>query len=459
VGRLAGLRPGRITAIAAAITALWATPASADTIVSFTFDDGWADQLPAKATLAEHDMNATFYLITDRVGNPGYFTWGDVASLHADGNEIAGHTTNHQSLTSLPPDQARAAVCDSRQALLARGYPQVSFAYPRGDNDAATEGLVQECGYLSGRDVTPIGTWEALGERETIPPANRWALRTPGTIDVNDTLAEIKDWIMDAERVDVTEGDVWIPLVFHHICDLPNPACEDPDQINGQYITSSDFDALLDWLEARESLGTHVRTIADVMAPGTSPDTTAPVTQISCDGASCQSGFYNHVVSVALSATDTGGLGVKEIRYTTNGSDPTPSSPLYTGAIPIGSTTTIKFRAWDNAGNVEAVRARTILIDTVRPTSAIRCNGGSCSSGFYNRAVWVTLSGSDTGGSGLRNIRYTTNGSTPTSSSPIYSGPIRVCSTTTIKWRAEDNAGNVESPIQSRTIRLTRRRC
>ncbi len=345
-------------AIAAAITAFSAAPASADTIVSLTFDDGNANQLAAKEILADHEMRATFYIITGRVGNPGVFTWDDIASLHSDGNEMGGHTSNHQSLTALPPDQARAAICDARQALLARSYPQVSFAYPFGNNDAVTEGLVEECGYLSGRDVTPIAQW-AMEDRETIPPANPWALRTPGSIDVNDTLAEIQTWIMDAEVVDQTEDDVWIPLVFHHICDPPNPACADPDQVDGQYITSSDFDALLDWLQAREPMGTRAETVAEVI----DPDTQSPTSQISCDGGPCQTGNYSHAVSATLSATDPGSSGLKGIRYTTDGSEPSASSPLYTGPIPVTSPTTIRFRAEDHVGNVESpVKSQDIQV-------------------------------------------------------------------------------------------------
>jgi len=335
--------------------------AAADTTVSLTFDDGWADQLPAKETLAEHDMKATFYLITDRVGNPNYFTWGDIASLHADGNEIGGHTTNHQSLTGLPPDQAKAAVCDARQALLARGYPQVSFAYPRGDNDAATEGMVEECGYLSGRDVTPTPEWVTSVVAEAIPPLNRWAIRTPGTIDSGDSLSEIQVWITNAEALGET-SDVWVPLTFHHICD-PNVTDCLAGPAEDQYITPSDFDALLEWLEDRESMGTHVKTVAEVI----DPDKVPPVSQISCDASACASLYY-HPVSVALSASDPGSSGLKGIRYTTDGSDPTPSSPLYTGPIPVNSTTTIKFRAEDHVGNVEApVKSQTITVDTAPP--------------------------------------------------------------------------------------------
>ena len=85
--------------------------------------------------------------------------------------------------------------------------------------------------------------------------------------------------------------------------------------------------------------------------------------------------------------------GVKEIRYTTDGSDPTSSSPVYAGGIAVNETRTIKFRAEDNAGNLEAVKSQTIVIDTVNPTSSILCDGAACPNDFYDHAVSVSLSG------------------------------------------------------------------
>jgi peptidoglycan/xylan/chitin deacetylase (PgdA/CDA1 family) len=432
------------------------TAAPDNTTVTLSFDDGNADQMPAVQMLDDHGMEGTFFIIPGRVDrlNSPYMTWAQVQTIYDHGNEIGGHTQNHLHLPTLPEAQQRSEICDGRQALLNRGYPQVSFAYPFGDHDATSERLVQECGYLSGRGVSGLG---GTGEpkAETIPPSNRWVIRTRGSVDVNDHLDEVEDWIMDAEAASRNTGaPTSMNLVFHHLCDPAVTNCADPNGVDDQYMTPSDFDALLSWLQARESTGTAVKTIGEMMAGQPPPqDTTPPATQIMCDGAACQSGFYNHAVSTTLSATDTGGSGLKEIRYMTDGTDPTASSPLYPGPIPVNSTTTIKFRAWDNAGNAEAVKSQTISIDTAKPTSAIKCDGAACSSVFYNHNVSATLSGSDTGGSGLKNIRYTTNGSTPTGSSPVYTGPISVSSTTTIRWRAEDNVGNLEA-IRSQTISI-----
>ncbi|HEY6771908.1 MAG TPA: polysaccharide deacetylase family protein [Solirubrobacterales bacterium] len=366
------MRRGLVILIA--LTLGWAlsagvSTASADTFVSLTFDDGNTDQLAAQPILAEHGMDATFYIITDRVSvRPGVFTWDDIASLFADGNEIGGHTTNHVSLTEETPEEAMAAVCDARQVLLAHGYPQVSFAYPRGDNDAATEQIVEECGYLSGRDVTVTADWPMQGE--TIPPADPLAIRTPGSIDVDDTLASIEQRITAVEAADDANGsaDAWIPLVIHHICDPNVTNCSDLNGVADQYITPQDFDSLLDWLQAREPT-TRVETMARVMDPA------PPTSQISCNGAACQLAGYESPVSVTLSATDTGrstgASGVQNIRYTTDGSNPTSSSPVYSGPISVASTTTIKFRAEDNAGNVESpVHSETIEVALPPATSS-----------------------------------------------------------------------------------------
>ncbi len=183
-------------------------------------------------------------------------------------------------------------------------------------------------------------------------------------------------------------------------------------------------------------------------------DTAAPTTAIECDGAACEP-YYTSAVNATLSATDSGTSGVDEIRFTTDGSAPTASSPAYSGPIPVNSTTTIKYRAFDNAGNAEATQTQVIVIDTAAPVSQIACDGGPCAAS-YDHGINVTLSANDASGSGLKEIRYTTDGTDPTGSSPIYNGgAIPVIATTTFKFRAEDNAGNVESPVQSRTVTIT----
>jgi hypothetical protein len=105
-----------------------------------------------------------------------------------------------------------------------------------------------------------------------------------------------------------------------------------------------------------------------------SADSAAPSTTIQCNAAACLNGTYytSSPVSVTLSANDGTGSGVQKIRYTTNGTDPTPVNGTdYTGAISINSTTTVKYRAYDNLGNEEAVGSQDILVDNTPPNLSL----------------------------------------------------------------------------------------
>ncbi len=88
-------------------------------------------------------------------------------------------------------------------------------------------------------------------------------------------------------------------------------------------------------------------------------DTTAPSTP----SATPAGGAYTSAQSVTLSAA-----GSSAIYYTTNGTTPTTSSTLYTGAISISSTTTLKALAVDAATNQSSVMTEVYTIDTTAPT-------------------------------------------------------------------------------------------
>jgi hypothetical protein len=185
-------------------------------------------------------------------------------------------------------------------------------------------------------------------------------------------------------------------------------------------------------------------------------DTTAPTSTITCNGGICSSGWYPASVTIGLSATDNpGGSGVSQIRYTTDGSDPTATTgTVYTGAVNVAVTTMVKYRAFDNAGNAEAVKSQLIQVDTAAPKASIACNGGTCAT-WYKAPVSVSLSATDTGGSGVAQIRYTLDGSTPTATTgTVYTGPFTVSSaTTTVTYRAFDGAGNASTSAKQ-TIQI-----
>ena len=88
----------------------------------------------------------------------------------------------------------------------------------------------------------------------------------------------------------------------------------------------------------------------------------------------------------------------------------------------------------------------TVTRDVTAPATTIACNGIVSCTGTYSGPVNVTLSADDGTGSGPRTIYYTTDGSTPTTSSPVYGGPFGVTAGATVAFFAADNVGNAEAP-------------
>jgi peptidoglycan/xylan/chitin deacetylase (PgdA/CDA1 family) len=340
--------------------------ATSPTVVTFTFDDGRQTQYSTRAPLAAHGMRGTFFVNSGLVGSSAsdwHMTWGQLHDLAADGNEITGHTLTHSDLTKLTSTNARREICDDRTNLLNQGFsPVISFAYPYGAYNSTVQGIARDCGYTSARQVSGIRAADCSScpYAETIPPLDPYATRAPMDIGRSTTLATMQGYVTQAED----NGGGWVQLVFHDICN----GCDNLS------VTLSQFTAFLDWLQPRAANGTVVKTVQEVIGGG-SPlppggDTTAPSTTIACNGSGCSSAWYAGSVTVTLSASD-GGSGVAVTRYTTDGSDPSDASATYGGPVSVAGTTTVKYRSWDNAGNVEPTKARLIQIDTTAPVVAI----------------------------------------------------------------------------------------
>ena len=165
-------------------------------------------------------------------------------------------------------------------------------------------------------------------------------------------------------------------------------------------------------------------------------DTITPVTTPSPPG-----GTYSTAQSVTLTCNDGTGSGCDKIYYTTDGTTPTTSSPVYSSPISISVDTMLKFFARDLAGNNESMKTQIYTIDTIAPVTTASPPGGYWN---YNTTVQVSLSCSDGAGSGCDRIYYTTDGTTPTTASPVYSSPINISVTTTLRFFARDFAGNSE---------------
>lgn len=134
--------------------------------------------------------------------------------------------------------------------------------------------------------------------------------------------------------------------------------------------------------------------------------------------ASLDGGTFTSAQSVTLSTTTSGA----SIYYTTNGSTPTTSSTLYSGAISISQNTTLKAIAAKSGMTDSDVMSEAYVIKSATPTA-------SPTGATFTSAQSVTLSTATSGAS----IYYTIDGSVPTVSSTLYSGAITVGASETIK--------------------------
>ena len=148
------------------------------------------------------------------------------------------------------------------------------------------------------------------------------------------------------------------------------------------------------------------------------------------------SGTYTSAQTVAITDTTANAT----IYYTTDGTTPIPSSPVYTAPIVVSASETITALAVTLAdGNV-------VLDGIAYPGAAPDVSGAatakyiinlpqvatpafSVAAGTYTSAQSITISDATVGAA----IYYTTNGATPTATSTLYSGPINVTATETIE--------------------------
>ena len=177
-------------------------------------------------------------------------------------------------------------------------------------------------------------------------------------------------------------------------------------------------------------------------------DSTAPTGGMLCNGAACSAGWYTtSPVSVTLAAPDAG-AGLDQIRFTTDGTDPTIfTGTVYAGAFTVAAegVTTVKYRAFDRIGNDTGVLTRTVRIDTVAPGTTIDSTPAAAT---QDTTPTFAFSSPEAGSTFQVRIG---GGAWTTETSPLTLGPLAE-GTYTFEVRATDAAGNVDASPASFTF-------
>jgi Polysaccharide deacetylase len=247
--------------------------ATPTTIVTIEWHDGNADQIGTLQILHDRSMHATFLVNTGPIlaGDPAKLSETQLHALYADGNEIAGHTLDHVNLQPLSTADARYEVCTDRNNLLRMGFQPTSIAYPFASFDDGTEDVAHFCNYNGGSATAGLTLKGPVAN--SVPPADRYAVRTVNAIKKSTKLATMERYVMAAEAAAQTDGSAWTIFVFHHLCDAH---C-------GPYVVSAaKFGAFLDFLQAEAANGVVVETMAQVIG-GSVLGPCDPVSGAGCD--------------------------------------------------------------------------------------------------------------------------------------------------------------------------------
>ena len=130
-------------------------------------------------------------------------------------------------------------------------------------------------------------------------------------------------------------------------------------------------------------------------------------------------GTYATAQQVSIFSTTSGAT----IYYTLSGTTPTTASTKYTGPVSISTTATLKAIATaPNLANSPVSNAPYTIQAAARPSF-------SPAPGTYSGAQHVSIFSTTSGAT----IYYTTNGTTPTTASTKYTGPVTISTTATLK--------------------------
>ena len=106
-------------------------------------------------------------------------------------------------------------------------------------------------------------------------------------------------------------------------------------------------------------------------------------------------------------------------------------------------------------GSLGSQASLAIVIDTTPPGATAQLSPAPNGAGWNTAPVDLELSADDGSGSGIAELKYTTDGSDPKTSGTavVYSTPVTISTTTTVKYIATDHADNT-SAVQTRAVSI-----
>ena len=242
--------------------------------IAFTFDDGTSDHVTIGNMFETYNMQTTFLVPTDRIGQAGNLTLANLTVLQNQGHEIGTKGKTSPRLLTLTASQQQQEICDSKNYLETLGFVISSLAWPFGETNQTLKLIASNCGYTFARDVGGIKT---IGSCDSCPTA----LTIPLNVSIGGDALELRSFSVKSthtlgylmwqiRQAEETGGDTQRVLVFTfgRVC-------------SGCAFSPDVLQQLLIWLSSRLALGTRVIPLnkaVPTIFTSTPPTTVAPTT-------------------------------------------------------------------------------------------------------------------------------------------------------------------------------------
>ncbi len=148
-----------------------------ENLLAITFDDGFQDNLTVALPLLEkYNLPATVFVTANFISKENYLTREELQKLASHPLITVGsHSFHHLHLSSLPEDEVRFELSESKKLLQEMiGKTVDLLAYPYGDCNKMVEKLSEQCGYAAAWSVwngknTPFSRWRVpLGTNDNL---------------------------------------------------------------------------------------------------------------------------------------------------------------------------------------------------------------------------------------------------------------------------------------------------
>jgi peptidoglycan/xylan/chitin deacetylase (PgdA/CDA1 family) len=118
-------------------------------VVVIQFDDGYEDDYKyAYPILKKYGYPAIIFLISDKIGTPGFLTWDQIREMEKDDISFGAHTRHHVYLPLADPLEAQYEIAGSKKVIEDHlGHGIDYFSYPVGGFTEDIKHLVKEVGF------------------------------------------------------------------------------------------------------------------------------------------------------------------------------------------------------------------------------------------------------------------------------------------------------------------------